>query len=1065
MVLAVHWPFSFEQPEWLWLMATIPLIVAISLRSFAGLDRSRRIVALILRSLVIIVLAAALARIQFVKRNDNVAVIFMLDRSRSIPEKLRLFSQKYVRAVAAGAQPDDRLGLIGFDGRADVDLIPSRGGKDLMNLVTFSMSAEPDRTDLATALRMAMASFPEGYGRRVVVLTDGNENMGNFAEEMETARANGVAVDVLPLKYSHANEILFDRITVPAYASQDTRVPVRLVIKSRKRTRVKLDLYHNDEPVPLTDSILELAGGMRPDPFTIPIEVHSGGVHRFDARLTPLSPAKDSVVENNQATAFTFVEAPGKVLILTQPESPHDQYLYDALMREKIEVEMRTTDQLEIDLAKLMEYSVVMLANVPADVLTETQHKQLASYVKDQGGGLIMVGGDQSFGAGGWIGSAVEEVSPVTFEVRHKKVMPRGALAIIMHSCEIPRGNYWGEQVGIAAVKAISSRDYLGVICYSWSKGGPNWDVPLAPAGNKSAIIRAIKNMQIGDMPDFATTMDIAVKDLMALNDVSQRHMIIISDGDPRPPSNATLNKMVKNKITCSTVGIGFGSHVYEPTLKNIARKTNPKGLRAYYPVKNPRKLPQIFVKEAKVIKRALIDEELFQPRISGISPIVKGFATQDLPPLAGIVLTTRKPDAIMPIARRTTDGDDPVLAHWNYEMGKMAVFTSGLWAHDKWGGQWTHWAAFGKFWKQVVESVMRQAQSADFDVMTRLDGNKGYVLIEALNKDASFLNFLRISGGKVILPNMDARPLRMAQTGPGRYEATFDVNDNGNYLIALPYLNPLEEGDEPRWRVIRAGLSVPYSPEYRELGTNMDLLQRAAELTGGRVLESKPDPELVFRHDIPPTESRQPIWDWIIKWLLLPLFILDVAGRRLASVLAMSIYVELAVFVVMCAALHTGGATPMGYVGALILAELVGWTIRYRYILPTIQFFTSTVTALSRAGQRSAESLTQLKDVRDRVREDMEEEQPRIPTEPSVEMEPAADPAARFDVGDEKAAKQAGDLTEAVGGATMEDENQAAQVEPSKSKQAAPGDLAARLKRAKRRARDQMRDQAEDDK
>jgi uncharacterized membrane protein len=438
-----------------------------------------------------------------------------------------------------------------------------------------------------------------------------------------------------------------------------------------------------------------------------------------------------------------------------------DQPLYEALRREKIDAEIRGADEIHLDLLKLQEYGVTVLANISADTFTREQHEALASYVRDFGGGLIMTGGDEGFGAGGWIGSPVEEVSPVSFEVKHKKIMPRGALVIIMHSCEIPRGNYWGEQVAMASVDTISSLDYLGVLCYSFGVGGPNWDVPLTPATDKASIKRRMRQMQIGDMPDFDSTMRIAVNGLMGLKDVSQRHMVIISDGDPSPPSSAVIQTMVDNQITCSTVGIGYGSHVLEQPLKDIARQTKGR----FYAVKNPKQLPQIFVKEAKVVRRPLIDDQPFGPQL------LPGFRRRRrASPAGGAAVGRSGHDAGQARLHhahvpRGSDGDDPVLAHWHYEMGRMAVFTSGWW--PKWGGNWVGWEKFGRFWAQLVRLVARQEASADFDVLTRLVGNRGYVVVEALNRDASFLNFLSI-GGRLLTPGMEQKPLYLSQTGPG---------------------------------------------------------------------------------------------------------------------------------------------------------------------------------------------------------------------------------------------------------------------------------------------------------
>jgi hypothetical protein len=246
-------------------------------------------------------------------------------------------------------------------------------------------------------------------------------------------------------------------------------------------------------------------------------------------------------------------------------------------------------------------------------------------------------------------------------------------------------------------------------------------------------------------------------------------------------------------------------------------------------------------------------------------------------------------------------------------------------------------------------------------------------------------------------------------------------------------------------------------------LGTNLGLLSRVAERTGGKMSgDMNPETDDFFRRDLPPVVSRQPVWRWIVTWLLLPLFLLDVAGRRLASVVAMSVYVEIAVFVVACAAMCTAHV-PLIWVFplSLILAEIVGWSIRYRYIVPTVQFFTSGVTALARVGQRSTASLEQLKDVREKVREGIDSKRAIEKERESIPLEPAADRSRRFDVGDEAAARPAKDLTESLGSAAARAEDLEDRPEAGgKSGQARPagtGDLTSRLLKAKKRAQDEI--------
>jgi uncharacterized membrane protein len=368
--------------------------------------------------------------------------------------------------------------------------------------------------------------------------------------------------------------------------------------------------------------------------------------------------------------------------LLLSKNVEHDRPLVQALQRENVKVEMKPTADLgEVGLLEMMNYAAIILANVPAATFTDQQQQDLATYVKDMGSGLIMLGGDDAFGAGGWIGSPVEEVMPVSFEIKHKRVIPRGALVLIMHSCEIPRGNFWGKEMAKKSVDTISSQDYLGVLAYTYSPGGENWEVPLDLNTNKSAVKSKIDRMQIGDMPDFGTTMQMAFKELTSGRgkDAAQKHVIILSDGDAQAPRRKLLADYARAKITVSTIGIGWGGHVVQQTMADIARRTGGK----YYAARNPRQLPQIFSKESKVVRRPLIIDDSFMPQVlQAHSDLLAGIDVfqEELLPLGGMVLTSPKqsPNVIIPLVRSTDDGDDPVLAHWQYELGKTVAFTSG---------------------------------------------------------------------------------------------------------------------------------------------------------------------------------------------------------------------------------------------------------------------------------------------------------------------------------------------------------------------------------------------------
>lgn len=1050
---------SFENPWLLLWLLLIPALVFLSVRSLTGLERGRRILAIATRAIVTLLIVCCLAGIQYVRSNRDLTVIFAIDRSKSIPDDpdggLQVRQENYIRQVAKQMRKDDRLGIIAFDGDAYVEQRPMRGG---MHLSTLPPTGMRDRTDISKAIRLAMAVFPRETAKRVVLMTDGNENVGNLLEEVAAASGAGVAIDVLPTFYAHRQEVLFDRMSAPPVAHLEEQIRPRMVLEAKKPTRGRIQFEHNGRLVDLDPDSDEfgvpvtLKAGK--NVFWAKVLLTEGGPHRFQARFIPDNDADDAILQNNTATAFTFVHTKAKALLLTD-DPTEDEILHRELLRNKVDVDMRTLDQVSVDPMSLMKYHTVILSNLPANRFTDEQQKSLATYMKDLGNGLIMTGGPESFGAGGWIGSPVEEVMPVTFEIKHRRVIPRGALVLIMHSCEMARANYWGERVAIKALDTISSRDYIGVLAFVWSSG-VNWEVPLQLATNKSAIAAKIKKVQIGDMPDFATTMNLALQALQG-TDAAQKHIIIISDGDPQPPQTTTLAAMKQAKITCSTVGIGYGAHVMEPTMRMIARQTGG----TFYPCRNPRKLPQIFAKEAKVVRRPLISEEPFKPRlVYGLSEAIAGVKEDEIPLLGGIVLTSPKPLVEMPLARVSVDGKDPLLAHWRYGLGKSAAFTSGYWKH--WGTQWTEWEKFGKLWAQIVRWSMRPEQSPNIDVFTRLEGEQGRIVVDALDKDASFLNFLRVRA-IAVSPDQEAQPLPFVQTGPGRYEAEFDVKQMGQYIAHLNFVGK-DGKDEGR---VLAGLSVPYSPEYRQLVTNEALIEQIRETTGGRILEMNPEKDDVFSHDLPPAVSKQAVWEWVVAWLILPLFLLDVAGRRLASSIGISVVVEVLLAVTLLFGMGLAYMTWWGALGVLILCELVGWSIRWRTIRPTIDFLIHPVVVLGRAGERSKAALERLKATRERVRDQMTSDQEagdvpgRRPVEPVSGTGEAVDRQRRFDVGDARGGQPAGDLEEAVGGASVELRKEQERAAAEKKEQAAETEdkdsMTSRLLDARKRAREKL--------
>ncbi len=348
----------------------------------------------------------------------------------------------------------------------------------------------------------------------------------------------------------------------------------------------------------------------------------------------------------------------------------------------------------------------------------------------------------------------------------------------------------------------------------------------------------------------------------------------------------------------------------------------------------------------------------------------------------------------------------------------------------------------------------MRQEAPANLDVFTRITGNEGTVVVDAVDKDSSALNMLALPG-VIIKPDQQTEQLVFTQTGPGHYEAKFKVDQTGQYIANVAVNeNGVSQGS------IQTGVSVPFSPEFRELTTNVALLEKVKDITGGRWHEdiSQAASHPVFDHDMPPTRAKEPVWEWVLAWILLPLFLLDVAVRRLASWFAFSVVLEIVLLVVLLFGVGIVHSGIWGIIGVVVLVELIGWSMRFRSIGPLIDSLTSNVATLGQAGERSTASIGQLKGVRDRVQDERSEKSKSKPATGSTQT-PEIDRSARFDVGDDAAKIDAGSLRESIDpGTTSPKDKPQAPKQPDRD--AADGDdedATSRLLRAKRRARRDM--------
>ena len=837
--------FQFTHPGWLLLLVPVILwTLGLAWKSDASLVPWRRHASTGLRLLGVLLLVFGIAGIQWKKPQEGMNAFFLLDRSDSIPSSQQEQSRDWANRWSKGKRPQDKAGFLVFGSDAALETTAT----SVAEAEKIQAVVGGERTDLAGAIRLGTAAFPESGQKRLVLFSDGNENVGDSMAALLAAKPLGVSLDVVPLGVTRGDDVAVQKLGLPANVKKGQTFDAKIFATSDRPRDARVRLYRNDQMLGEQKVHLDTGKNL----FTFPQTLPEAGFYSYQVQVEADG---DTVPQNNKAAGFVNVRGDPRVLLLSS-DPAQDRTLAAALRSGKLEVQLVGLDRIPATLAEMQSYDELLLSNVSAGDLGRDRMAMLQSAVRDFGIGLVVIGGDQAFGAGGYRGTALEETLPVDMELNSKKVLPKGALALVMHGMEFANGNQVAREIGVAALDALGPQDELGV--FLWD-GTEKALFDLQPVGTKQKLAGEIMGMNQGDLPSFQGLMTMANASLQK-SSANLKHMVVFSDGDPNAPSAALMQDIVAHKITVTTVMIG--GHVQPTTMVQMAEQ----GKGRFYDVKSAAELPQIFIKEASVILKSAIIEEPFRPQIAAGSELIRGLGSE-LPIVRGYVATTSRPRAETPLV---SDKGDPLLAHWQYGLGRAVAYTSD--ARAKWGQDWIGWDRFQQFWAQTANWALRRVDTSEYNTEVSIDNGQGILSVEALDPQGNFRNFLNLQAA-VVSPKGQRVNVALEQTGPGRYEAKFPTREVGAYLLNLV---ELRDGRATSSQVV--GASVNYSPEFSAVEPNLNLLKRLAEAGGGKLL----DPQIDDPFSLGRLKTFQPrdLWEALLKWFVI-LFVLDVAVRR----------------------------------------------------------------------------------------------------------------------------------------------------------------------------------------
>ncbi len=858
---------DFDTPEALLLLApALLLTVGLHLASRRRIGLGRRRLALVVRGIVLACLVLALAGFRLVLPVDRLATVFVVDLSDSVGTAGRDDALAWLRESLKAMPEGDVAGIVGFGRAALVERLP----QEVREIDRIATTPVRSATDIGAALRLASALFPDDAQKRIVLLSDGNDTTGSGQSEAALAAARGVQIETRAIGLGAADEVVVERLTTPSTSKIGEEIEASVDISSTVAQPATVRLFADGGQI--AEKPVDLAVGNTRVTFLV--KPTTTGFHTFRALVEA---GRNTFTQNDRADSDTIVNGEPRVLVLAGDKNVATE-LVAALKLEHQTVDSLIPEQLPAGVDGLLAWDSIVLVDVSRLRLSDAQLTSIQQYVRDFGRGLVMVGGPKSYGAGGYSDTPVEETLPVDMGVKDQQKQPDVALVVVIdksgsmdacHCNSFNNGNPGGG-TGIAGVRkvdigkeailraaaAMTARDQLGVVAFDESA---HWVVQTQPLGGISDLRGAVGAIQPLGQTNIFAGLDQAVKSLEG-SSATRRHIILLTDGwSSSGQYDAIIARMKAAGITLSTVGAGGGAN---PFLQQLATQ----GGGRFYPAVNPASIPDIFLKETQQVAGRQIVEEPFHPILTSQSPILRGIDA--LPQLLGYNGTTAKAAAQTVLV---TPRDDPLLAQWQYGLGRSVAWTSD--STGRWAKGWIGWTGFSKFFSQLVSWTFPGEETGGIEATFITEGNQTKLRVESVAEDGSPRDFYSTAVA-LTTPDLTSRAVGLSQVAPGVYEAPLGEIDPGAYVIRV---SQTRAGSTPLGRTL--GLVAPTPAEYRVLGTNESFLATLRSATAGRAIVTAAEP---WTHDLRTNSSSTDLWPTLLILALL-LWPLDIALRRVS--------------------------------------------------------------------------------------------------------------------------------------------------------------------------------------
>ncbi|SDM48752.1 von Willebrand factor type A domain-containing protein [Psychrobacillus sp. OK028] len=760
-------------------------------------------------------------------------IIFLVDRSAS----LQGTDQQITEWIDESLHSKNASHLVGVytfaeDFQTEVALTDGE-----VNLPVFTPMIEPSNTDLAKALQLSTGIIEPNKATRIVLFTDGLETTGSVSDEIVKIAGGNVTIDVVPMARLSSEDVAITSFETPPVAFEGEQQQLNVTIEATIATVAELLLYQNDQLI--TREQINLEPGT--NTYTFRNSSKGEGLLKYEAQVVL---AEDGLIENNKLTSVTNVERPPRLLIVTHDGNSSN--IATVIDQQAIDTDAIDASELPFDLSNYLAYDAIIFDNVPGHVVGEQKMTVIEQAVKNFGVGFMMVGGNNSFGLGGYFKSPIERLLPVEMEIKGKQQLPSLGLVIVMDRSGSMSGTKleYAKEAAARSVEMLREGDTLGFIAFD----DRPWEIiEAAPLNDQETAVESILSVGSGGGTEIYTSLALAYEKLSPLK-LQRKHIILLTDGQSSTSNDyqTLLEDGKNNLITVSTVAVGQDAD------RSLLESLAEMGGGTFYDVQDESTIPAIMSTETAMISRTYIEDNPFYPTIYGDAAWTSLFA-EGVPQMNAYIATTPKQTASV-IAE--SEKEDPVLAEWMYGLGRTIAFTSD--STGEWSGDFARWGNWSDFWNTAVSRLLPAYTEVPFSIQKSSD--ESFTVTDPTGT-SSFLEIAAVNErGEELSVTSEA-------LAPGKARVTVD-SDPG-----LVFFRISNEQDA----VYQAGISIPYSEEYKIQKPNTAILEMISAKTAGKLLT---EPSEAFRKMELSSSEKQSIQQLLLMIAIL-LFFIDITIRR----------------------------------------------------------------------------------------------------------------------------------------------------------------------------------------